>query len=179
MNISTGPSDIVIINRIAINNIEQRFPREISIEVQILSWISLVLINTSNGYLIHVIKNRMRSLLDLLILMDSILCILNCVSIIRLGIVGTSFAENIPMCFIFSLFGYFINVSHRLITIAISVYRYVFVVHHIKMGDRIQRQLFTHTLFSAIVLTSVALTGYAIYYKDSYMHYQRNVNYCS
>ena len=169
MNISTGPSDI---NTIAINNIEHRFPRDISIQVQILSWISLVLINTSNGYLIHVIKNRMKSLLDWLILMDSILCILNCIAIIRVGIVGTSFSDKIPMCFLFSLFGYFINVSNRLVTIGISIYRYVFVVHHIKMRDKIQRDIFTHTLFSAIILTSFALTGFAIYYKDSYKHYQ-------
>ena len=121
-----------MINILTINEIEHSFQKEISTQVQILSWISLILINASNGYLIHVIKNKMNSLLDWLILMDCILCIFNCITLIKHGIIGKSL-ENIPMCFFFNLNSYFINVSNKLVTIGISIYRYVFVVHYINM----------------------------------------------
>ena len=77
-------------NIITIDEIEHSFQKEISTQVQILSWISLILINASNGYFIYVIKNKMNSLLDWLILMDCILCIFNCISIIKLGINSNS-----------------------------------------------------------------------------------------
>ena len=170
MNFSIGINGLHILT---FDSIEHSFSSEISIQVQILAWASLFLINLLNGYLIHVIKNKMNSTLDWLILMDCILCILNCIPIIHLGIIGTSFKDDVPLCLFFNFSGYFINVSNRLVTIGISTYRYVFVIHFIKMEDRFQRQIFIDILFSVIILTPTFLTGYAIYYRDSYQLYQR------
>ena len=159
-------------NIITIDEIEHSFQKEISTQVQILSWISLILINASNGYFIYVIKNKMNSLLDWLILMDCILCIFNCISIIKLGINSNSFfVENIPMCFFFNLTAYFINVSNKLVTISISIYRYVFVVKYINMQNQTQRQTFTQTLISAMIMIPLTMTGYCIYYMDHYKLY--------
>ena len=125
MNI-TGPTNI---NIITLDNIEHSFPGETSIQVKILTWISCILIILSNGYLIHIIKNQMKSTMDWLILMDSILCISSCIPIIRLGIFGPL---STPFCFKIIFFFYFTTVSDRLVTMGISIYRYVLVVHHMK-----------------------------------------------
>ena len=130
---------------------------------------SLILINLSNGYLICVIKNQMRSTLDWLILMDSILCILSCISIIRLGILGPL---STPFCFIITFLSYFISVSNKLVTMSISIYRYVLVVHYMKMREQINRKTFNVTLFSSIIFPSIVLTGFCIYYRENYMNYQ-------
>ena len=170
MNI-TGPTNM---NIISIDEIDHFIPKETSIQIKILAWISLILINLSNGYLIYVIKTQMRSALDWLILMDSILCILSCISIIRLGILGPL---STPFCFIITFFSYFISVSNKLITMSISIYRYVFVVHYMKMREQINRKIFNVTLFSLIIFPSIVLTGFCIYYRDEYINYQRKVSY--
>ena len=157
-------------NIITIDDIEHSFQGKTSTLAKILTWISLIFINAINGYLIHVIKNKMNSLLDWLILMDCILCIFNCISLIKHGIFGKSL-ENIPMCFFFNLNAYFINVSNKLVTIGISIYRYVFVVHYISMHNQNQRQIFTQTLISAIIIIPLTMTGYFIYYVDHYKPY--------
>ena len=169
MNI-TGQTNI---NIITIDNIEQSFPGETRIQVKTLTWISCILIIFSNGYLINIIKNQMKSTLDWLILMDSILCILSCIPIIRLGIFGPL---SIPFCFIIIFFFYFISVSNRVVTMGISIYRYVLVVHHMRMREKINRQIFNNILFSAIIFPSLVITAFSIYYRDNYVNYKRKVS---
>ena len=171
-NISIGPANISVIT---IHNIEHFFQAEASILVKMIAWVSLILIILSNGYLIHVIKNGMKSALDWLMLIDSFLAISNCIPIIRLGFLRHS---AIPFCFILTFFTYFTNVSNRLVTIGISIYRYILVVHHMKMRDKIRKQIFLQTLFSAIIFPSSFLTGYSFYYRDNYKLYKSNVLKC-
>ena len=162
-------------DEITIDNIEHTFPSEISINVQILSWITLILINTSNGYVIYIITKQLKTALDWLFLMDSILCIFNSIPVIRLGIVGHSVYVNLSynsiLCTFFTFYSYFVNLLSRLITIVISVYRYIFVVKYDIVQDPVKRQIIIRSLFSAMFYIAVFQTGYGIYYKNSYKLY--------
>ena len=156
-------------DRMIIDNIEHSFPKSNTLILEkILSVITLILINTTNGGLIHVIMSKPKSALDWMMLIDSILCVLNSVIIIRQGIIVTTHPDNVPLCVLFNFFDFFINISNRLLTIGIVVYRYVFVIRYTFVERNLQRQIFVQSLFSAIFITSFVLTGYAIYFKDLY-----------
>ena len=73
---------------------EHDFSNKVSIGVQTLSWTSPLLIYLTNGYLISItMKQRNKSALDVLMLMDSFLCIFNSLVIIRV-LHAISFARN-------------------------------------------------------------------------------------
>ena len=75
-------------DKFLIDIIEHRFPSSNTIFDKMLSVISLILINATNGYLIYLIKNQTKSALDWMMLMDSCLCMSNSVVIIRQGYLG-------------------------------------------------------------------------------------------
>ena len=172
MYITFGPSSD---DQILINYIEHKFSYSYNFHVQILSWISLILIYVSNGCLIDFIlrQRKVKSALDWMILMDAILCIFNSIGIIRIGIFGSGSThhDNILLCVCFNFSVYFINISNRLLTIGIVLYRYVFVLKHTIVEGQAQRQIFVQTLFSVIFLISIVLAGYAVYYKDLYKYH--------
>ena len=172
MNISFGPS---YEDSIMIDNIEHHFPCSNTILEKILSVITLILINTTNGSLIHVILKKSKSALDWMMLMDSLLCILNSIDIIRQGIIVTTHPENLPLCLFFNFSDYFINICNRLLTISIVVYRYVFVLQHKLVERNGHRQIFVKCLFSSIFITAAILTGYAIYFRDLYQDHLCNI----
>ena len=170
--ISFGPSSD---DRMMIDNVEHHFPSSSTILERILSVITLILINTTNGGLIHVIKMKSKSALDWMMLMDSILCVLNSVVIIRQGIFVTTHPDNVPICVFFNFFDYFINICNRLVTIGIVVYRYVFVLQPQWVETNGRRQFFIRSLFSSIFITAATLTGFAIYFRDLYQDHLCNI----
>ena len=172
MNISFGP---LYEDSIMIDNIEHHFPCSNTILEKILSVITLILINTTNGGLIHVILKKSKSALDWMMLTDSLLCILNSIDIIRQGIIVTTHPENLPLCLFFNFSDYFINICNRLLTIGIVVYRYVFVLQHKLVERNGHRQIFVKCLFSSIFITAAILTGYAIYFRDLYQDHLCNM----
>ena len=159
-------------HQILINTIDHTLSKKVDLEVQIASWVSLILICISNGYLIQTMKNQMKSGLDWLIMMDSVLYIINCIPLIRFGI-GFSFAGHTPLCLLFTFLTYFTNTANRLITVGISIYRYVIVVRYSSMQTKSQRDFLTRNIFSAILWISLTLTGFAIKVKDAYAPYNR------
>ena len=168
-NISLGPSNL---DEIIIDDIEHIFHRKISIYHQILSWISLILINMSNGYVIYIMKPQIKTPFDQLILMDSVLCVFNTIPILRLTFFYQSFFSNAPLCALFTFFGFFTNVTQRLISLGIAVYRYFYVVKHTMVQTQVQNKLFKTVLFSAIIIMSIVDTVDAFYRRETYKHYQ-------
>ena len=129
-------------HQISITTIEHSLSNRIGLEVQIVSWVSLILINICNGYLIHVMKNQMKTQMDWLIMMDSVLCIMNCIPIIRFG-TGTLLVDNTSLCVFLTFLTYFINAANRLVTVSISIYRYFLVVKYASMQEKSQRDILT------------------------------------
>ena len=122
-NTSFGPSHL---NQIIITATEHSLSNRSDLGVEIASWVSLILIYISNGYLIHVMKNQMKSGMDWLILMDSVLCIISSIHIIMFGHLVD--IENPSLCFLITFFLYFTTIANKLVTVSIGYYRYVFVV---------------------------------------------------
>ena len=68
---------------ITLTDIEQDFKTSLRTQIQILSFISLILINTCNGYLIYLAMNQTKTALDWMMLLDSFICILNSIVLLR------------------------------------------------------------------------------------------------
>ena len=154
---------------------EHHFTDKVSIAVQILSWTSPLLIYLTNGFLINItMKQRNKSALDMMMLMDSILCIFNSLVIIRTGLLATSsYEDSLVACYFFNFFNYFVTTFNRLVNVGIVVYRFVFVLQHSFVQGHCQRKKFIQILFSSMFVTSTVLTGFSAYYKDSYYHHLR------
>ena len=157
---------------ITINQIEHQLPNSPSY-IKILCWISPVLIYISNGSLIDFIlrQTKVKTALDWMILTDAFLCIFQSVVLIRIGIFGSGsmYPDSTILCVCFTISIYFMNIFNRLLTVGIVIYRYV--LQPSIVDTQTQRQTFVQTLFSAIFLTSAAMTGYAAYFRDKYKHH--------
>ena len=151
--------------------VEHCYPSQAIIHVRILSLISVIMIFSSNGYLINIIMKQTNSLLDWIMLIDSFIGIFNSIRIVLNLVIGTVVLNNIPVCLILNFFNYYINVCNKLITMSIAIYRYVFVVKHEFVQDAGRRQSFSQTLFSSIFILSAVMTGYAVFFKEKYKYF--------
>ena len=137
--------------------------------LQIFLLVTIILIYIINGVLINfIMKQSKRSEMDSMMLMHSILCILNTFFIIRTSF---SFTENTEVCLCFTLLGYWVNSSNRLLDMGIVIYRYVLVVKHIVVHGPYQRKLLSQKIFFTIFWSSAIFTGYAAYFKDTSEQY--------
>ena len=91
--------------------------------VQLVQWLSILLIVTSNGCLIYfILQQQSKTFLDWIVIMDSCLGFNQCFSVLVVG------SRIRSVCY-FSVFnGYFMGILNRLLNIGIVVYRFVFVV---------------------------------------------------
>ena len=157
---------------IYLENIEHSFSKDVNKFVHLISWMSLALIYSSNGYLINIIKKKKTmEPLDWMFLMDSILCIINSIVIFKVGVVGNYYSVPTAVCLIFYCTMYFINISSKFLSIGIVVYRYVFALKQSMVKGNSQRKTFVLTLFSTILISSTILTGYAVSFRDSEKYY--------
>ena len=166
MNITISKEDFI-----KIETVEHCFPNQANTYVRILSFISMILIFSSNGYLINILRKQTSSILDWIMLIDLLIGIINSVRLVLNFVMGSVVLNNIPLCMILNFFNYYINVCNKLITMSIAVYRYVFVVKHEFVQDAVRRQSFSQTLFSSIFILSAVMTGYAVFFKEKYKYF--------
>ena len=131
--------------------------------------ICMLLILTTNGYLLKfIMKQPTKTFLDWLMIFDTILCISNIITIIWIG-------QRI-FCYFIVNFAFFINISNRLLTAGIVIYRYVFVMKSHWVQTTVQRRALEIFIVASILVPSSLLTGLAVYYKDYYLQYLSKSN---
>ena len=76
-----------------------------------------------------------------------------------------------PRCiFVMVHVAYFINISNRLLTCGIVVYRYVFVLRSSWVQTPSQRWSFSSVILSSILVTSLSLTVWSLSFKELNLH---------
>ena len=106
--------------------------------------------------------------IDKLITADCILCLSNCIILFSIVLGKT---KNSSICLVFPPFGYFVNITKRLLSIGIIVWRYVFVLHNSWVQTQDQRRLFCLGLALTILFIAVFSTFFCIFYRDQYLFY--------
>ena len=131
--------------------------------------ICVMLILTTNGYLLQfIMKQPTKTFLDWMIVLDTSLCISNISTIIMIG-------QRI-FCYFIVNFSFFINISNRLLTAGIVIYRYVFVMKSHLVQTTVQRKALEILIIASILVPSLLLTGLSVYYKDYYLQYLSKLN---
>ena len=131
--------------------------------------VSVLLILTTNGYLLQfIIKQPTKTFLDWMMILDISLCISNIVTIVMIG-------QRI-FCHFISKFSFFINICNRLLTAGIVIYRYVFVMKSHLVQTTVQRKALEILIIASILVPSLLLTGFSVYYKDYYLQYLSKLN---
>ena len=131
--------------------------------------ICVMLILTTNGYLLQfIMKQPTKTFLDWMMILDTSLCISNIVNVIMIG--------QRFFCYFIINFAFFINISNRLLTAGIVVYRYIFVMKSHLVQTTFQRKVLETSIIASILVPSSLLTGFAVYYKDYYLQYLSNFN---
>ena len=126
---------------------------------QSASGLSYILIIFTNGYLLYfIIRRPMKTFLDWMMLFDCILCVCNLATITAGNYKG--------LCYFIPFFTYFINLCNRLLSVGIVIYRYVFVIKNNLVRTTQQRKLLQSMIFGSIMMISLLLTGWSVYYKD-------------
>ena len=122
---------------------------------------SNLLILITNGYLLFfILKRPKKTFLDWMMVFDCILCISNIFTLVH-------FSLRLFNCYFLPFFSYFINLCNRLLTIGIVFYRYILVNKHSMVGTTLQRKSMETNIFGIIMVTSLTMTGWSIYYKDA------------
>ena len=97
--------------------------------------LTFVLIITTNGYLLYLMmKQKTKTFLDWMIILDIIFCFGNNFGLYRLGISGTDKIEMVEFCSFLPFFLYFINMCNKLLSIGIVVYRYINIWFHMSVS---------------------------------------------
>ena len=86
-------------------------------------------------------------------------------------ILGVSVIKKFGTCYFLVFFAFFINISNRLLTIAIVAYRYVFVLKNWLVATPAQRRVFSSLILLFILLPSLLLTGVAVHYRDYWLRF--------
>ena len=91
--------------------------------VQVLQWLSILLIVSSNGCLVYfILRQQSKTFLDWMVIIDSSLGFNQCFTVLVVG-------SRIRSLCLFSPFNaYFVGILNRLLNVGIVIYRCVFVL---------------------------------------------------
>ena len=146
------------------NNIERYFTPEKIIPLVAIALILLINIPV----LSKVFQKTNFTFIDKLITADCILCLSNCIILFSIVLGKT---KNSSICLVSPPFGYFVNISKRLLSIGIVIYRYVFVLRNSWVQTQDQRRVFCLGLAVTILFIAAFSTFFCIFYKDQYLFY--------
>ena len=141
---------------------------------QILPWIaSLVtlgmILGTNVPLIAFILNQASKSFLDWLMVFDCFLGMSNTLILLKILLISSfgsydNFWGNICGCNVF--FSFFTNICNRLVTIGIATYRFTLVHLSSRLWTPNQRKMFEKTILQLILISSVYLTGLAVYYRE-------------
>ena len=135
------------------------------------STISNILIILTNGYLLYfTLRRPKKTFLDWMMVCDCILCICNVFTLVHMS-------HKLFHCYFIPFFSYFINICNRLLALGIVFYRYTYVIKNNLVRTKTQQKALESIIFGFIMITSLAMTGFSVYYKDASRTFLCNNNY--
>ena len=139
--------------------------------LRIAQFITCGLILVTNVPMISFILNqRSKTFLDWLIVIDCLLCLSN-LHVMALGLgITDHYYGNSGICFrVF--FSFFCNLTNKLLTLGIVIYRFTLVLGSSFLFSSKQIKVLEYFILITILLTSLNLTGWAVYYREDYKHF--------
>ena len=136
-----------------------------------LLYVSIVccfLILATNISLIKfILSQSSKTFLDMMMVFDSVLCICNVITIAYIVAgVYLNIGKDLNLCYFLPYFNYFINVSNRMLTIGIVLYRYIFVIKSHTLRTQRQRKMLGTKIFGTILIISFLMTVWSIFHRE-------------
>ena len=131
-----------------------------------------LILGTNLPLIIFTVNQKSKTFLDRLIIFDCILCLLNLRIVIRL-LDYSDFDAVHCICHVF--FSFFTNLCNRLLSLGIVIYRITLVLGSSFMFSSNQKKILENIILLAILLPSLNLTGWAIYYREDYIYFLSKV----
>ena len=148
------------------------FEAELQTSSKLIAVLSIFLILLINIPLLNnIFQKENKTFINKLIATDCILCISNCITLVNM-VAGKQ--RNSIICYISPPFAYFINISKRLLTIGIVLYRYVFVLKNSRVETGEKRRLFCSRLAGIIFLMSLLSTCLCVLYREQNLFFLGN-----
>ncbi len=129
---------------------------------------------TNVPMIIFTMNQKSKTFLDWLIVFDCFLCLSN----LHVVILLLHYSDNdVGFCICHVFFSFFTNLCNRLLTLGIVIYRFTLVL----IGSSFvfssnQKRVLENIILLSILLTSLNLTGWAVYYRAEYRHFLGNGN---
>ena len=128
-----------------------------------------LILGTNVPLIVFIMNQGSKTFLDRLVVFDCFLCMSNALLLfIRLF----DFWGSICGCHIF--FSFYIQLSNKLLTLGIALYRFILVLGSSLVWTQYQRKSFEKLILLTILLISVQLTGWAVYYREDYRYFLGN-----
>ena len=132
-----------------------------------------LILGTNVPMIIFTMSQESKTFLDWLIIFHCVLCLGNLhVVMFVIGLSKYWDGFCIFQCFV----AFFVHLCKRLLTLGIAIYRFTLVLGSSLVCTSYQRKVFEKIIFLSILLTSVFLTGWGVYYKEQYKYYLGNKN---
>ena len=132
-----------------------------------------LILGTNVPLIIFILSQSSQTFLDNLIVFDCFLCMNGILLLLKIILKSTfeasHFWSSICVCHVF--FSFFTNLCNRLLTIGIAFYRFTLVFGSSFVWTYYQRKAFEKKILFLILLVSVYLTGWAVYYRENYRNF--------
>ena len=123
------------------------------------------ILGTNVSMIIFIMRQESKTFLDWMIVFHCVLCLGN-LNVIIFTLSLSEYWDG--FCIFHSFFVFFVNLCKRLLTLGIAIYRLTLVLGSSLVWTSYQRKSFEKFIFLSILLTSVYLTGWAVYYREDY-----------
>ena len=127
-----------------------------------------LILGTNLPLIIFMVKQESKTFLDWLIIFDCILCLFNLRSVIILQNYS-DFDAVFCICHVF--FSFFTNLCNRLLSLGIVIYRVTLVLGSSFVFSSNKKKVLENLVLLVILLPSLNLTGWAIYYREDYIYF--------
>ena len=142
--------------------------------MRLMQGLTCGLIIGTNGSMIKFIMSQgTKTFLDWLIVYDCCLCLSNIPVLVLLS----DFVVQ-DFCAYHVFFAFFVNLSNKLLTIGIVIYRFTLVIGSSIVVTTHQKKNLENSIMLFILLTSFYLTGWAFYYREDYRHFLGKAKNC-
>ena len=135
-----------------------------------------LVLGTNVPMIIFTLNQGSKTFLDWLIIFDCFLCLGNLhvlIILIRLS------DDDIGFCVFHVFLMFFFNLCNRLLTLGIAIYRFTLVLGSSLVFTTYQKKVLEIFIPLFILVISILLTGWAIYYREDYRHFLGETENCA
>ena len=127
--------------------------------------------------IIYIMSQRSKTFLDWLIVFDCLLCLSNMHDVILIvtNLLNYPDSASVDFCIFHIFLSYFKGLCNRLLSLGIAIYRFTLVLGSSFVFSAKQRKVLENIILLAILLISLIMTGWAIYYREDMIYFLSKV----